>query len=138
MKTLIPISTLLPVIKAEKRNNGSEFTLTSVVSRKEFTYKISRSEFKGKWYTHITVENQYRKFVRVGSYFNGKIFNKGVIVETPSAKAIGYVLGKIELGAKGLEAVVELRHGGNCLRCGRELSDSKSLDRGLGPTCASF
>lgn len=138
MSHIISTSALLSVIKAEKNNSGAEFTLTSKASGKEFTYRISRSEFKGRFYTHIKVEKGYRVFVRLGSYYGGNITLKGFRVETPSAKAIAYILHKVEQGAKGLDEVVELRHVGNCLRCGRELSDSTSIDRGLGPVCVNF
>ena len=138
MSHVISTSALLPVIKAEKNNNGAEFTLTSKTTGKEFTYLISRKEFKGKFYTHVKVEKGYRVFVRLGSYYNGRITLKGQVVDTPSAKAIAYVLNKLEQGAQGLDEVVELRHVGNCLRCGRELSDSTSIDRGLGPVCVNF
>jgi hypothetical protein len=138
MSKVISTSALLPVIKAEKNNKGAEFTLGSKVTGKDYTYSISRSEFKGKWYTHIRVEKGYRKFVRLGTYFKGNLYHKGQKVTTPSALAIGYVLDKVEKGLKGIDDVVELRHVGKCLRCNRELSDPASIDRGLGPVCINF
>jgi hypothetical protein len=139
MSTIISTSALLPVIKAEKNNKGAEFTVKSLKTGKDFTYSISRAEFKGKWYTHIRVEKGYRVFVRLGTYFNGTITNKGSKVTTPSALAIAHVLKYVELGmSEKLDEVVELRHVGKCLRCNRELSDPISIDRGLGPVCISF
>ena len=127
---------LLEVITRESNNNGSEFTIKSMRTGKDYTYKISRSEFKGKWYTHVKVEREYLKFVRLGTYYNGKIFNKGIVVDTPSSVAIGWVLDNVEKGLfDTLDTLVEVRHTGNCLVCGRKLTDTQSLEVGLGPIC---
>jgi hypothetical protein len=139
MSHLISSSALLNVIAPEKNNKGAEFTVTSKKTGVEYTYSISRKEFKGKWYTHIRVEKQYQKFTYLGSYFKGKLFHKGQVIKTPAALAIAHVLGAVENGhITKLDQLMELRHTGNCLRCGRELTDSNSIDRGLGPTCASL
>jgi hypothetical protein len=139
MAHLISSSALLNVIQPEKNNNGADFTITSKKTGKEFTYNISRKEFKGKWYTHIRVEKQYQKFTYLGSYFKGKLYHKGKVVTTPAAKAIAHILAGVEAGfIQKLDTVLELRHTGKCLRCSRPLSDSESIDRGLGPVCANL
>jgi hypothetical protein len=139
MSKVISTTALYPVLKAEKNNNGAEFTVKSLKTGKDFTYSISRSEFKGKWYTHIKVEKGYRVFVRLGTYYNGVITNKGKKITTPSALGIAHVLKFVENGlGEKLDEVVELRHVGNCLRCGRELSDPQSIDAGLGPVCRNL
>lgn len=137
MKNTISPSTLKQVISREKNNNGSSFTVKSIATGKDYTYKISRSEWKGKWYTHVKVETQYLEFKRLGSYFNGKIYNKGKVVETPSAIAIAFVLNKVEQGKIAwLDGKVELMHLGSCMACGKTLTDANSIELGLGPVCA--
>jgi hypothetical protein len=139
MSHLISSSALVSVLGAEKNNNGADFTIKSLKTGKDYTYAISRSEFKGKWYTHVKVEKGYLEFARLGSYFNGKIYQKGQVVDSPSAVAIGFVLKKVEEGKiEFLDANVEVMHKGCCLRCGRALTDAQSIERGLGPVCVNL
>lgn len=138
-KHTIKSEALEMVIKAEKNNKGADFTIKSLASGKDYTYAINRSFFNGKWYTHIKVEQGYMQFKRIGSYFKGKIYDKGTVVETPSAVAIAWVLNKVEEGKFDLlNEKVEVMHTGCCLRCGRTLTDAQSIERGLGPTCKSL
>lgn len=139
MSHIISSSALFSVIKAEKNNSGSDFTIKSIATGKDYTYAISRSKFKGNWYTHISVEQEYLKFVRLGTYLNGKIYNKGQVVNTPSADAIAWVLLRVEQSKFDLlDEKVQVMHKGSCIRCGRTLTDAQSIERGLGPTCASL
>jgi hypothetical protein len=139
MSHVISSSALVSVINAEKNNSGADFTIKSLKTGKDYTYAICRSEFKGKWYTHVKVENNYLEFKRLGSYFNGKIYQKGQVVDSPSAVAIAFVLQKVEEGKIAfLDANVEVMHKGCCLRCGRALTDAQSIERGLGPVCVNL
>lgn len=133
---VISSSSLFIAISAEKNNKGADFTIRSKATGKDYTYKISRSFFGGKWYTHIKVETGYMQFVRLGCYFNGGIFLKGAKVTTPSAVAIAHVLARVEAKEfEGLDSKLEVMHLGGCIRCGRTLTDADSIARGLGPIC---
>lgn len=133
--TIISSSALATVLNRKKKTNGV-FTLRSIATGKDFTYKVSRSEFKGNWYTHISVEKEYKNFVRLGSYFGGRITKKRQLVNTPSAQAIAFVLSKVEAGAIAwLDSKMELMHMGSCVACGRDLTDAVSIQSGLGPIC---
>ena len=119
-----------------KNIKGGSFTIKSLKTGKEYTYSISRSEFKDRWYTHIKVETQYMEFKRLGTYFNGKITNKRIEVNSPSAKAIAFVLKAVEdKKFDWLDSVMETYHLGSCIRCGKTLTDSQSIEAGLGPIC---
>jgi hypothetical protein len=121
----------------EKNIKGGRFTLKSLASGKDYTYSISRSEFKGNWYTHVKVETQYLEFKRIGSYFNGRITNKRQLVDTPSANAIAFVLKAVEQKRfEFLDSKMETFHLGKCIRCGKTLTDVTSIQRGLGDVCA--
>jgi hypothetical protein len=136
MSHIISSSALYEVINREKNNKGADFTIRSKKTGKDYTYKIARSEYNGKFYTHIKVEVEYLKFVRLGTYFNGAIRHKGNLVDSPSAVAIAYVLSKVEAKAFDfLDSVTEVMHTGNCLVCGKTLTDADSISRGLGPIC---
>jgi hypothetical protein len=136
-KKVISSASLMSLF-VNKNIKGGRFTLKSIKTGKEFTYSISRSEFKGNWYTHVKVENNYLEFKRVGSYFNGRITNKRMAVNTPSAKAIAFVLKAVEEKRfEFLDKSMETYHLGACVRCGKTLTDSESINRGLGAVCAS-
>ena len=122
-----------------KNIKGGKFTIKSIKSGKDFTYSISRSEFKGNWYTHVKVETEYLKFKRIGTYFNGRITNKRQLVDTPSAKAIAFVLKAVEEKRFDyLDSVMLTYHLGSCIRCGKTLTDATSIEYGLGPICAKI
>ena len=132
---LISSKVLEKVIHREKKTNGV-FTVKSKKTGKDFTYKISRSEYNGRWYTHIRVESMYMSFKYLGSYFNGNLKRKGEFVKSPSAVAISYILKKIEEGkSEFLDTQIELMHIGKCMACGKPLTDAVSIERGLGPVC---
>jgi hypothetical protein len=136
MSHIISSTALFEVINREKNNKGADFTIRSLKTGKDYTYKIARSLYNGKWYTHVKVEVEYLRFVRLGTYFNGRITHKGNIVDSPSAVAIAYVLGKVEAKAFDfLDSAIEVMHTGNCLVCGKTLTDADSITFGLGPVC---
>jgi len=129
---------LSSVISATANNKGAEFTAKSLRTNKDYTFQISRKEFQGKWYTHLYVEIEYLQFQHIGNYFNGKVWKKRQVVETPSAVAISYILAKVEQGNTDLlDSQVQITHLGKCLRCGRTLTDATSIEIGLGPVCRS-
>jgi hypothetical protein len=135
---IIKSTALASVLSATANNKGAEFTAKSLRTNKDYTFQISRNEFQGKWYTHLYVETEYLHFQHLGTYLNGKVFKKRQVVETPSAIAIGWILAKVEEGKADLvDANVQITHLGKCLRCGRTLTDAKSIEIGLGPVCRS-
>jgi hypothetical protein len=136
MSHKISSSALFEVINRKANNKGADFTIKSIKTGKDYTYKISRSQYKDNWYTHIKVETEYLKFVRLGTYYNGAIRHKGELVNTPSAIAIAYVLAKVELMVfNALDNQIDIMHTGNCLVCGKTLTDANSIEIGLGPIC---
>ena len=127
---------LASVLNNEKNNSGADFTLKSLATGKDYTYKIARKEFKGKFYTHVSVEMGYLQFQYLGTYFAGAIRRKGAPITTPSASAIAFVLGKVEERKFAfLDEKMDLMHKGSCLVCGRTLTDAQSIESGLGPIC---
>ncbi len=141
MKNIISSESLVPVIKAEKNNHGADFTVKSLRTEKEYTYSISRKQYKGMWFTFVSVETGYQVFKKLGHYFKGNLYlyKSGAVVDVPSAKAIAFVLNKVEQNNfEFLKTNVEIMHTGNCLRCGRTLTDSHSIEIGLGPVCVNI
>jgi len=139
MSNLISSKSLADVISREKKNNGAIFTVKSLKTNKDYTYKISRTKFNDKWFTHVRCEQTYMNFNYLGSYFKGKLYKKGSVVNTPTAIAISFILDFVEKGKfDWLDKNMELMHEGHCLCCGKTLTDAESIERGLGPICAGI
>jgi len=122
----------------EKNNNGGEFTVKSLKTGKDYTFKVSRKEFNDKWYTHVKVEVEYDNFKRLGTFYpsKGKIYHKGSEIKTPAAEAAAWLLRQIHGKKYSLvKDNVEIMHTGSCLVCGKKLTDAESIDRGIGPIC---
>ena len=132
---------LSEVITREKNNPGGIFTVKSKSTGKEYSYKIKRTEWNGKWFTHIKVEkNGGSRFVYLGWFGNdGKLHRAGSVVNTPAAVAIAAVLNMVaKKKFDWLDEKMELYHAGSCLVCGKTLTDSESINRGIGPVCAGI
>ena len=115
---------------------GGAFTIRSNRTGKDYTFKISRSEFKGKTYTHVFVEQGYMKFRHLGCFHTGYIFKSGVVVITPAAEAAAWLLNQVSYGRfEFIDSRVGIFHLGKCLRCGKVLTDATSIEAGLGPIC---
>ena len=57
----------------------------------------------------------------------------------PSAVAIVYILGCLENGfIDYINAKTKFYHLGKCIKCNRPLTDSNSIEAGLGPHCRSI
>jgi hypothetical protein len=129
----------LQFIFREKNNKGSKFTVKSLLTGKDYTFKIKRSFFNGFWYTHVYVETQYLKFINLGIYFNKNIYKNKQVVSTPSANAAAWLLRQVEKNNFSvLKQNVELMHFGSCIVCGKTLTDAHSIENGIGPICMSI
>ena len=138
MDNIISSKSLEFVLKTKKKIKVAHLTVKSLVTGIEYTFAISRREWNDKWYTNVEVEIGYMNFSKLGYYFDGNIINKGK-VNTPAAIAIAWILKKVEEGKFSLlDENVHIMHTGSCLKCGRILTDSISIERGLGPICANI
>ncbi len=136
MKSLIAPSAIQIILNDKKQSNGGPITVKSKLSGVDYTFKLSRQYFKESNYLHVKVETQYLDFKYLGYYRNGQIVKKGEIASSPSAIAIGWVLRNIERNRLGVvENSVEIMHLGKCIKCSKTLTDSDSIEIGLGPVC---
>lgn len=137
MKHLIDPSALALILTTEKNNSGgADFTIVSLRTGKDYTFNIARKNYNGKWYTYVNVERGYQNYLYLGFYSNGNIIFKGAVNYSESATAITWVLRQIESGAFDVvRRQAEIFHLGQCLKCGKTLTDAKSIEIGLGPIC---
>lgn len=127
------------ILNTESTFKGSPFTVKSKLSGKDYTFKLVKTEFKGGLYINVYVETQYLVFKHLGVFKNGQIIKKGERVVSDSSVAIEWILRNIS--KNNLEVVdqnVTFTHTGNCIKCGRILTDFESIKSGLGPICRSL
>lgn len=135
-------SALLPILTVEKQKKSAPIIIQSRRTGKDYTFKISRSEYQEKWYTHIWIEQTYNHYAHMGTYWRGhnskgSIIKDGRRLTSQGAKAIVWVLDHaIHKRFSSLQKQVAILHTGRCLACGRELTDAESVKRGVGPVCA--
>ncbi len=131
---------LVPILSTEKEKTSAPITIQSRRTGKDYTFKISRSQYQDIWYTNIWLEKGgYLNFEHIGVFYSNRIFlyKKGKPVDTRAAKAIAWVLRRISNHQfEKLHKQVAIMHMGKCLACGRPLTDAESIKRGVGPVCA--
>ncbi len=122
-----------------KKLNGAPFTIRSKKSGKDYTFKVSQVPFKNSNYIHIKVETEYLNFKYMGWYRDGKIINKKLEVNTPASQAVSWFLRQMfSNNFDNLNQSVDIFHLGKCLKCGKTLTDSNSIEVGFGPVCRNF
>lgn len=136
MKHLVDPSALLTVIKSEKNNTGADFTAVSLLTGKDYTFKITRKSYNGNWYTNVSVERGYQNYLYLGSYWNGNIIFQKKVNHSDASVAAAWLLRQVEAQKFDvLKKNVEVYHLGHCLKCGKVLTDTESIRIGLGPVC---
>ena len=126
-------------------NKPVAFTIRSKKTGKDYTVKISTN--KGGW-TQVAYEREYLDFKKLGWYFQGSVFTKenGQTVKVKKldedktismAGIVSFLLDAIQKNQFDfLFDKMEIFHLGNCVRCGKTLTDAISIERGIGPVCA--
>lgn len=141
-KSIMPAESLIQAFSNPegKKLNGAPFTVKSLKTQKDYTFYVAQKPFNGHNYLHVSVETQYMDFQYLGYYRDGHILRKGgVVVESPSAAAISWLLRQVlSKKVEVLRENVNVYHMGSCAKCGRPLTDAKSIELGIGPKCRSY
>jgi hypothetical protein len=112
-----------------------KFTIKSLRTNKDFTFKYKTEKVLGKYRLEIYVEKEYLKFYHIG-YFDGeKVFHRYLKTPSLASISISWVLRNIKNENWEYLKQVEIYHLGKCLKCGRTLTDAVSIERGLGSKC---
>lgn len=128
--------TLSIMINNPTNSNGGKFTIQSIKTGKDYTFKIKRTNWKNNMYTHVYVEVEYMKFKHLGFYSKGNIIKGSEKVETPSVIGIAYILNLVEQEKfETLDNQIDIFHIGKCMVCGKPLTDAESIKSGIGPVC---
>ena len=136
MATTVPIENFQMLVKAQQIFKGGAFTMKSLLTGKDYTFKIRKSLWNNKYMLHCYIETQYMKFKYLGNYKNGQIWRNNTIVDTKPAKGLSWIINKaINNQTETVQAQVQILHLGKCIRCGRTLTDSESILTGMGSFC---
>lgn len=120
-----------------------KITIKNTKTGTHFTYHIREQENARNctslfYVSLLTGPEQwsYFGFIRDANYVHGKK-DKTDIGET--AESVRYFKSTLSLLALGtLPDHIEVWHEGRCVRCGRTLTDTSSIERGIGPMCLSM
>lgn len=116
------------------------FTVTG--KTKSFTFRAKKPKKpKGGPVVFVSVltgPNNIRDYTTLGTIFDNVhyVHNKKrspIGADADSAKAFDWLWNHID----NLPACCQFRHEGRCACCGRTLTTPESIDRGIGPECAS-
>lgn len=126
----------------------SRFTLTSTVSGNSFTFKVDAPKDRetnevDRSILFVKVLNGpdnswngdwlFLGFIREGT--SGLAGGKKGHPDAPSFRALDWTIRQLAAGK--LPDTLEVRHEGQCGRCGRALTVPSSIDSGFGPHCAA-
>jgi hypothetical protein len=122
----------------------------TLVSRKtgtRFTYRITKTKQEGRGpvshfvavLTGANNEGDYQYLGNMRSSVAGVRFEHGrksrISLQAPSFRAFEWFWAQINRGK--LPDALEVWHEGSCCRCGRKLTVPESVERGIGPECAT-
>lgn len=115
------------------------FTLVSAATGDRFTYKVGKAKGKGVfWVSLRTGKDEKWTFFGVlrkdGTFF----FSQKSPMESDDIEvaAFDWFIRHLLASDNKLDQA-DFWHEGRCARCGRELTDPESIQRGMGPTCWS-
>jgi hypothetical protein len=113
-------------------------TLTSQRSGARYTFKVSRAKKNELWLVGLLTgpdnESDYNYVGVINGTFKTTAKSRYRDDSVP-VRAFRYFWQHVDAGRMPPE--VEIRHCGHCGRCGRTLTVPESVDRGIGPECAS-
>lgn len=112
------------------------FTLRSRKTDRDFTYRVRKAEDKltGKPRYFVDIETGYMRWQYLGTFIPERLPLISLTVTT-SFKSLIWFLRALHGRQADLLDQIEFKHLGRCGRCGRTLTDSVSIDRGIGPEC---
>jgi hypothetical protein len=139
MNRMIDIAAISNFIFAGK----ATFTVRSATSGKHWTFRIKRKKDSDIYFVSLlTGSNNDEDYSYLGylkSYAGDISYNTSPKScrkrEDAAHSVIQFLLNSLE--AATLHPKFELYHEGKCARCGRTLTDPNSIERGLGPECAT-
>ena len=114
------------------------FTLTSKKTNHHFTYNIYRKKTSPVWYVKIhdghshTYSGYIKKVNNIYRYYKGA----SGTYDMNDNRILSLMWFIRHMKDVDIADKVILQHVGRCCKCGRKLTDPKSIELGVGPECA--
>lgn len=119
---------------------SARFTLVSKKTGDRKTFRIAKAKDADMFFASLltgpdnTADYTYLGFIK-GDYKRELIAGRKGNPNHPAYKALDWALGQLFAGA--MPQQLEFWHEGRCARCAKVLTDPASIERGLGPECAT-
>ena len=111
-------------------------TIKSMRTSKHFTYKIKKHKTKDVWFISIAYNGGDRLYHYIGCILANHQFKhtkaSRVKPNSDSFTAFSWSWNNLQSNQ------IEIWHEGKCGRCGRLLTEPKSIEQGFGPHCYSL
>ena len=113
------------------------FTLTSRKTNAHYTYNISKKKNAPVWFVKIQDghSNVYSGYIKVNNgtyqYYKG---NSGTY-DMDDNRILSLMWFIRHINDTDIDNKIVLQHVGKCCKCGRKLTDPKSIELGIGPEC---
>jgi len=119
---------------------NATLTLRSTKTGARFTYRVRKSDDgKVHFVSVLTGPENDTDFLYLGTFFQDRSYRHGrkskVAENAPSAKAFSFFAGQLDRLC--FHPSLEVWHEGRCCRCNRKLTVPESVERGIGPECAT-
>lgn len=116
------------------------FTIESHKTGQHYTYRVS--SVNDRFFIHVMTggADDYEYLGMIVDHDNPTMrviptrasrFN----AVSPTMAAVNWFMRHIAVRPEIDESIVSFYHNGRCARCGRELTDPESIERGMGPVC---
>lgn len=122
-------------------SGNSTVTLKSTKTEKHFTYKVKRAKDKNIRFVSVLFgNNNDSDYKYIGCIFENGLFKhtkrSNCSNNTTSFQSFRWAWEHIR--RMNIPKFLEIWHEGKCGRCGRKLTDPKSIEIGLGPICRNL
>ena len=119
---------------------NAHFTLVSTKTNKHYTYHIAKKKGENVWFVKILDHHahEYVGYIRkVNNEYKYAKGNKGKY-DMNDNRVISLMWFIRHMNDADINDKVVMYHAGRCCKCGRVLTDPKSIELGIGPECAKL
>lgn len=118
----------------------ARFTLVSKNTGKRYTYRVSKAKDADMFFASLlTGQSNEMDYTYIGFFpkegADRLVAGRKGNPEHPAFKALDWAARQFANGRD--TSALEFWHEGRCARCARVLTDPASIERGLGPECAT-
>ena len=142
---MVPVLVPIPQVKEFILAGNSLFTIANMGTGKHFTFRVQAPEKQKNpaepvhFVKVLSGPDNQQDYQMIGMLFGGVKYShwnkSGMGRDCPSEIAFVWLVSRLIEG--NLPKEVQIFHHGYCGRCGSLLTTPESIERGLGPVCAS-